>query len=329
MGANTKKKVFLAMAKKAYFEYWRFQNNPAYVEFYQAYQSKRNRLHNVHRGPHETWEEWTNRVSEDLIKSIPEKDYFSLENWYIEEKKKFGLGELLVDPFKKINWQDLENPKNIDRQIWDTIVDQRKERGSYPIKLIFPSNVFYPAFSHLKPTDLIPVIDISFDKKEILAAISSVVDQYKWRWGKATNFNYLKRPGRDTSKLHLYAQIWDLRKGFPKKGFREIARELRQPIQTVISQYKKAYELIYGKSYESTDQKSIRRSLIRKTTCKDCPDYPCKIPCPDVQIQLEELDVKQTHRLDRVFLDRDGEKKSTYELALDREAYRRWQEEKS
>jgi len=95
----------------------------------------------------------------------------------------------------------------------------------------------------------------------------------------------------------------------------------------VISQFKKAYEFLYNKPYESTDLKSIRRSLVRKTNCKDCPEYPsCEIPCPDVQILLEELDVKQPHRLGRIVLDRNGKKKSTYKFAADREAYRKWQE---
>lgn len=325
MGTNTKKKVFLAMAKKAYFEYWRFQNNPDYVSFFEQWAEYESKRFDPPKKPIESMEEYVERVK-GLFKEV-HRDEKKL-SWGSQKRERFGLGDKLVDPFKKINWEDLKNPKNIDRQIWDTIVDERKKRGSYPIKSIFLPNQF-DDLSFVRDTDLIPVIDISFDKKEILAAISSLIDQYKWRWGEATNFNYLKRPGRDTNKLDLYAQVWDLSKGFhPKRTFREIARELKRPTRTIESQFKRAYELLFNKPYESIELKAIQRSLIRKTTCKDCPKRSeCKIPCSDVLIQLEGIEVKQAHKLDRAYIDRSGKKRSTYERALERESVRKWREQ--
>lgn len=297
MGIKTRKQLKKERFQRIYFHYWKLQNNPEYIEF---------------------WKRET-AFHEDFKKN-PKEAFAKMDNnSFIDSaniSKKLGLGYVLFNPFKKIDWKGLIDFDKVDLDII---------RGL----------TFSPIFSSVKvegwePKDqtgkfiLRLLIDISpiHDKKDILETVSVYID--KWREIRKIE----PSKSRDQiNKFHIYAQIWDLRKGFPKKSFKEIARELKRPTPTVVSQFKKAYEFLYNKPYESTDLKSIRRSLIRKTNCKNCREYLfCKIPCPDMQILLEELDVKQPHKLGRVFLDRNGKKKSTYELAADREAYRNWQE---
>ena len=297
MGTKTRKQLKKERFLRIYFHYWKLQNNPEYIEF---------------------WKRET-AFLEDFQKNPKEAFAKMDKNSFIDSaniSKKLGLGWVLFNPFRKIDWKSLINSDKVDLDIY---------RGL----------TFSPIFSPVKvegwePKDqkeksiLRLLIDISpiHDKKDILEKVSEFIDE----WRKIRNIEPSK--SRDQiNKFHIYAEIWDLRKGFPKKSFKEIARELKEPTPTVVSQFKRAYELLYNKPYESTDQKLIRRSLVRKTTCKDCPEYSsCEIPCPDVQILLEDFDVKQAHRLGRVFLDRHGKKTSTVKLASDREAYRKWQE---
>ena len=301
MATRTRNQLKRERFLKIYFHYWKLQNNPEYIEYWKKQTAY---LQEYQKNPIET------------LRKTDDNFFTNSVNLSI----KFGLRGILVDPYRKIEWEDLINFNKVDSDII---------RGL----------AFSPFFSPVKvqrfhrevePNDqdetgnpiLRLLIDLSYDKKDILNQISGYID--KWREIRKIE---LSKSRDQISKFYKYAQVWDLRKGFPKKSFREIARELKEPTPTVVSQFKRAYELLYNKPYESTDLKSIRRLLIRKTTCKGCPDYPCKIPCPDVQIQLEELDVKQAHRLDPIFIDRYGEKKSMYELASNKEAYRKWQEE--
>jgi len=169
------------------------------------------------------------------------------------------------------------------------------------------------------------LIDLTFDKKEILGKVSEYID--KWREIRKIKLSI----NRDQiSKFQYLCERVGFKKGLPKRTFRGIASELRLPITTVISQFKRAHELLYNKPYEATDHRAIRRSLVRKTTCKDCSERStCKIPCPDVQIQLEEFEGKQAHKLAKGFFDRYGKEKSEHDVAIEQEAYRQWQEEES
>ena len=298
--AITRKQLKKEKFQRIYFHYWKLQNNPEYIKFYKRETAF---LKDFERNPKEAF----TKVD---------------KNFFIDSaslSKRLGLGYVSLDPFKKIDWKGLIDFDKVDLDIY---------RGL----------AFSPIFSPVKVEEWEPndqkrksilrlLIDISpiHDKKDILEIVSVYID--KWREIRKIE----PSKSRDQiNKFHIYAEIWDLRKGFPKKSFKEIARELKRPTPTVISQYRRAFELINGRPYEAGDHKAFLRSLIRKTTCQGCAQWaPCSnqkgkdaIPCPEVQMQLKELEINQAHKLDK-----HGKEKSNYELASDREAYRKWQEE--
>jgi len=291
--------------RKAYFNYWLIQNNPSYRDFWRAVKEKGETVHSeyiydppLRKG--ENYGRWFERTGGQGQK----------ESWLVKEMKRFGVWLPLPDPFKKIDWTNFEQKPD------SAIIESMNSAYAYNADL----RKRFPV-----------MIDPLLDDYEIYFRVNQYV-KFLRTW-MSTSVGIPPTRRHHIIKFQFYAQVWDLRKGFPKKSFREIARELRRPIQTVISQFKRAYELLYDRPYEATGHRAMIRSLVRKTTCKDCPEQAlCKkngIPCPDVEILLREDEKPQAHRLDRVFIDRHGEKKSTYDLAVNREAYRRWQEEKS
>jgi hypothetical protein len=263
------------------------------------------------------WKLQNNPEYIQFYKSVKEKGYIESVSTYLKFQLGFFGMKKPIEPFKKIDWNAFIHSGIVDPEI----IEATKYSSAFT-----PAVDVGESWEPWKgmPKTLIPVlINVGqFDKKEILYEVSKLIDYHQ-------NERNLKIPKRDAiKKFHLYAEIWDSRKGFPKKTFREIARELERPTRTVESQFKRAYKLLYGKPYESTEHKAVQTSLIQKTTCKDCPQRPqCKIPCSDVLIQLEGLEVSQAHKLDRVYFDKSGKEKSAYEKALDKEAYRKWQEQ--
>lgn len=300
MAKRTHKQLKKERYQRIYFHYWKLQNNPEYIKF---------------------WEKQTTFL-EDFQKN-PEQTLAKVDKNFFtdsEEIIKFGLGGRLPDPYKKIDWKALIDSDKVDLDIlrgltfsplFHSVHVQRFHREVEPDQQPETRNPI-----------LRLLIDLSKDKEETLNQVSKYID--KWREIRKIE---LSKNRDQVGKFHIYAEIWDLRKGFPKLTFRDIGRKLKRPIKTVHSQFKRAYEYLYNKPYESTEHRAVIRSFVRKTSCKNCPErFSCKIPCPEIEILLKEIEAKQAHKLDQTYFDKSGKRKSTYEYTLDREAFRRWQE---
>ncbi len=317
---KTRKQLNRERILRIYFHYWKIQNNPEYIEY------------------------WKGRTD-------PQRSFTEFRNTFAELRNKLGLAQHLINPFKKIDWKAFIDFKKVDPDIINVLIFSpfhqpirvelyHREPGLVSAKWVLNTENSKFKLDVLKnianKSEVSPLqignpilkllINLTQNKKDILEKVSRCIDV----WRKERKIDLAK--SRDQiEKFPIYAEVWDLRKGFPKKTFKEIARYLKRPTRTVESQFKRAYEYLYNKPYESTEHRAVMRSLIRKTTCKDCPEKSqCearKIPCSDVLIQLKGLEVSQAHKLDRVYFDKSGKEKSAYEKTLDREAYRKWQEQ--
>lgn len=292
MPVRTKKHLKREFIQQAYFLYWKLQNNPEYKKLWDRFEKDPTTVSDTR---------WLKFPSAVRPYPLNVQDGESV-NYHSP-----------VDFSKKIDWRDfLQVP---DQEIVGLALDYGMLE---PIIIAYQPHRFDLFHSN---NFLMPVlIDLRYDKKEIFYRLSTTIDIF--REGIETRVDR-----HHTEKFHLYAEVWDLRKGFPKPSFREIARQLSRPKPTVISQFKKAHLLLYNKPYEETIYKATQKALIRKTTCKDCPERAsCKLPCGDVAMQLVEIEKRQSHKLGRTFFDKDGKKKSSYEIVADQEAYRKWQE---
>lgn len=302
--------------KLAYFNYWKLQNNPDYIEFYKIIKNKKKDENKIIFIDNEKKLD-SSEIFRKLIGN-DNKVYFVLEEGkllsafrYAEEKFKLGFFSI-INPFKKIDWANFPNLINFDNEI---------------ITFFNWSEIYRPvwlsSFKYSNPTEkdfqnhfLNPIvkfdIDLRYDKSEILSSLSDQIDIER-RNRKIYSFERHR-----LDKFHLYAQVWELRKGYPKKTFKEIAFELKQKHFTIISRYKKARELLFGN--EINKPKTELRS-----SCKNCPEWQnCKIPCPEIEMELANLEVKQSHKLGRVIENGKRKKISTYEIALERKSYLNW-----
>jgi hypothetical protein len=304
MGTRTRKQLEREHFLKLYFHHWKLQNDPEYIKLWKR------------------WEIYLEKYKNHLEKSpleMFEPDKSVHADWE-NLQKKFGVlpGSVLPHPFKKIDWEGLVDSNRVDQEV---LMSLASSSPSPPVQWHSCRESDQRTFSNpILSLD----IDLRHDKKDILEGVSMQIDMCR-RFGdidQSTQRDHI-------NKFHIYAQVWDLRKGFPKKSISEIARELRRPIPTVKSQFKKAYELLTGRPYIREDYKKLRGSTLKKRICDKCPERPCEDPfhCPDLLLQLEEIEGKQQERLGKIFFDKYGEEKSTYELASNREAVRKWQEE--
>jgi len=284
MSVKTRKRIQAELIKKAYFRYWRLQNDPEYISFY---------------------------AKERELKGKTNTD----------EMRKFGLGSFLVDPSKKIDWSNFN-----DEEILQTAPTAFDIPLKHTIRQEILNNIqarleAIPSIRTVIYGDKSPFlqfrVDLRFNKKEILESLSSQIDRMR----KVKRIKPFTR--EFINKIPLYAQIWDLRKGLPKKSFKEIGRELRQPFSTVVSRFKKAFELLYGKPYESVEYKKKILAIIKKKTCKDCPEYSPDCPgCPELMFELEMIEGGQPHK---IIFDRKEQKESTIQLISDHKQFQEWQ----
>jgi len=174
-----------------------------------------------------------------------------------------------VDFQKKIDWTNfLKDPDS-------EIIDFFNCTNNEPVISFDPPRTRNP-FPHRK---MMPVlIDLSFDKRDIFRNLSGMIDSYRLLFRKSPH-------GRDhASKFHLYAQVWDLRKGPYKHTFPEIGKLLKLPISTTKSRFRRAFTAIYGTSYVpgSLVKSQVRKDDLRRH-CGKCPEREgCKEPCPDI-----------------------------------------------
>jgi len=305
VGTKTRRQLGKERLLKIYFHHWKLQNNPEYIKLWKRWEAHR--------------EKYQDHYNKDLSEILEPDLSVYADFYYLQEK--FGVfGCVLPDPFKKIDWEALIDFKYVDLEVLHAL------GFSFPLSPVQGHSCRKFHEKNVKGNPILTLdIDLRQDKKDILEGVSMQVDA--WREIRDMAHSIQRDP---ISKFYIYAQVWDLRKGFPKKSFSEIARKLKQPISTVKSQFKKAHELLTGRSYIREDYKKLMGSSVKKRICDECSERPfCKDPfhCPDLLLHLEEIEGKQQERLSQIFFNRDGEKKSTYDLASDRQAYRKWQEE--
>lgn len=260
MAYKTQKKLREERIKKAYFKYWQLQNHPDYIEWYKKYFTS----------------------NEPYLTDENKEQYESII--LPQMRQKFKLNYMPVDPFKKIDWL---NFKKIllepDQQILLTFKGSQQVHGPITTFLIRKG---IPAISEEMYREMCPfgiIINLSsFDKYEIIEAISQEIDY----WRSAKRFHGLA-PHRDSfNKFHLYAQVWNLRRGGDRKSFPEIATMMGINISTIKSRFYKAFELIFGRShtrdfFRESNFRVHKESLANY--CSICKEREnCVDPCPDV-----------------------------------------------
>lgn len=275
---------------KAYFQYWQFQNNPDYVEFY-VQNFTPQRLND------EGYSTWARRLGlEQKIESTvcPQ----------LEQKFKLSY-PFPVDPFKKIDWSDFETILlKPDREILKTFRHFQKNGGG-PIVSPFSPHLFEYAPSavldvvrkldgHKYPFCFIPNV-VDYDKEEIFELMSQQIDSWR-KWKMIQKLRH-----RDhVNKFHLYAHVWELRKGWDRKTFPEIAKMITANISTVKSRFYRAYELIFNKPFDTNLFIKLRNRVRKESLakyCEICREYKtCRGECPDILPFIDQDKVKRNWR---------------------------------
>jgi hypothetical protein len=300
---KARKELQKEVVQRAYFEYWRLQNDPEYLLFYEERRKKR-------------------------IEVGDPIDFTKADSEFIKQRKRFRLkgfhwgnhGKIIqdvwVDPFKKIDWTNfLKNP---DREIMlvfeSSDIFKPVSFPSYWARCSKTISMFVddgppilmdgiPVFilGNLLPNYLLEnnnimpfYLDLRYDKKEILFNLSEQIDRHRKIRG-------VEPMGRDSlNKFHLYAQVWDARKGEKRMRFSEITKLMGAPISTIKSRFYRAFNLIYGRPYDSDVFQEARGKVAKETlrrTCGKCEERDtCREICPDVILYVEQDRVKLSYR---------------------------------
>jgi hypothetical protein len=274
---------------RAYFEYWKLQNNPEYVKFYNETKA----LKSHPPIPDDKW----GRIRFNMLRFGIWDKFDRRGAPYMKGGRKIIDPLPLVDPNKRINWSNIESGE-VDEEITS----------------IMGLNLFKPAaIRDVVLRDGQPIVFVSmnlrYDKSEILHSISEWIESLK----KDRGIREALRKARDPlNKVPLYAQIWDLRR--ERKPFPEIARQMKIPTGTVRMRYYHAFELIYGHRYQPDLRTRIDKETLKKY-CDICPDHrTCEILCPDILAYIAQDEVKRRE----VFV--KG-------LDFDRFSLKRWEEQ--
>ncbi len=273
-----------------YFHYWKLQNDPEYIEYWKE---QKVYVKDAEKDPQKA-----------LAQHLAKFDDASL----IKQgnlSRKLGIGHHLVDPFKKINWESFIDSNKVDPDIvncliWFPLFQPVKiqayhvEKGL--VKAKFALNAMHNKsklailnkIACEKEEDVVGIgnpilrllIDLNHDKKDILEKVSMYIDACRKE-------RLLDQKSRDQiNKFYIYAQVWDLRKSPNKKTFPEIGRELRVPISTIKSRFRKAFEAIYGIKYDRDYFDRTKRIVHKEAldrTCEKCRERnSCKELCPDI-----------------------------------------------
>ena len=107
----------------------------------------------------------------------------------------------------------------------------------------------YPHFDDLFP-ELMININPRAPQRAIIRAVDDLVRSYKEKHG-------ISETRRRDDRFDEYIAVWDLREGWAngqydcqrEKLFKQIAEEVRRPLQTVVNQYNSAFRLIFGHDY--------------------------------------------------------------------------------
>lgn len=308
MSDKSRKEIQKQNIKKAYFDFWRIQNNPAYIEFWKKVKSLGDEVFKKYifdppmkKG--ETYPEWFMRTEA--------QGKGKKESWFVKEMKSFGVWLPLPDPQKKINWINFD--ENPDKDIIESMT------------CAYGYNV------HLR--ERFPImIDPLLDDYEIKGQVEIYV-KFLLTWMKTAG--KIKPASRDQiNKYHLYAQVWDLRKP-PRKTFPEIASMLKIHSSTAKSMLQKAYELIFNEPFDRKAYEQKIKKLIKKNDlklCNTCSDHTCikegrfKNYCPDMMFHLKQLEKPQTEKIMMGdYVGKDGKKISKIEWLSNKDMFRKWQ----
>ncbi len=269
MAIKTRKKMRDEKIKKAYFEYWRLQNNVEYISFYKKVMGAGNK--------------------ESFHRTLDELTVDQVENFRIGNPSKTTL----VNPFKKIDWTYFKGGKTPDKYILLVMTIAQADDFYKPAYLVQMGKRRTPEEiqKYLYESRFIDVtIDLAFDKKEIIERVLSIIDS--WRMTKE-----IKPRSRDSiNKFHLHGETWDLRKGPERKTFTEIAKIMNTNTSTAKDRFYRAFELIYNKPYDPDKFMEARNTVHKETlkrTCDKCKEREtCSTLCPDV-ISFVEQDVRE------------------------------------
>lgn len=272
MGNQTRKHFQNYLVKRAYFCYWRLQNNPNYIDFYKKIKGKQARdLREVFF------------YDPPLLEGEKDGDHRGLKKkwgWHRYAEEKFKLGPFsVINPFKKIDWANFPKIQNPDQDIILALEYSRMFRPAFPSAFLFAPTEEENRNHHLGPIVKFD-IDIRCDNREIWGFLLKQIDLERASRG----INCLNRD--HLNKFHLYAQVWDLRKGQNRKPFREIARMGGVNISTTKSRFYKAFELIFGQAFDNDLFKKLKGPVYKESLakyCENCSDREtCKDICPDV-----------------------------------------------
>ena len=252
---STLRKAWENSIRKAYFNYWRLQNNPEYIKFWEKVKSLGDKAYQkyIFNPPLKEGENYT----EWRLRTNWEGEY---KSWLVENMRKFGVWEPLPDPYKKIDWKNFI--KNPDKEIIDSM-----------------NNVYcYNADSKRR---FAVKIDPMEDDWEILHKVKITINFYR-AW-MATRGIFKPTKKEHLEKFPLYAQVWDLRKSPGRKSFQEIAKIMKRKPSTVKMMFYKAFELIFGKPYDPDFFKDYKSKIPKRSLekcCDTCEERKtCKEPC--------------------------------------------------
>jgi|GEM_PF-6316635 len=263
---------------KAYIDYWKKQNDPEYIKFWEELKSNPNKIHEYIFDPPkkegESYFEWCERTNFNPRDESGPK----MESWFVKKCKEFGVWPPLPDPYKKLDWMNFEKKPDPD------VIESMNNAYAYA----YPRKKF------------VIKIDPFDDDFEILYHVYLQVNFLRKFISTAKDFQpklFLKRD--HINKFPLYAQIWDLRR-WERKTFSEISRILKLRISTISDRFYRAYELIFNEPFDNEFFEELWSYLPKERLnnyCEICPKRNfCKELCPDMILDLRSIEKKRNWR---------------------------------
>ena len=197
---------------------------------------------------------------------------------------------------------------------------------------VFPRGVF-PAWIEEKlkenPNELVLRIDLNFTKDEIMYVLDKAVTSEREKYKAKHSIKFERK---DIENWLTYMEIWDLRSGDPpwmktedrkvkvpyylatgkepKRGkrwtYEDIAKhfypeaqtpkELRKAVDRIKKQYRAAYKLICGVTYNATKAQKLKDRIDSGRVCNECPErHSCTDLCPQMLDELAKYEKSQEH----------------------------------
>lgn len=150
-----------------------------------------------------------------------------------------------------------------------------------------------------EPYERLLKLDMRRKKADILSEINSLIDREQNKYRRYTDEGWNPDSTRSSKEAWTQLKIWQLWK--QGQGFKRIVPQVNMTYDAVKMAFHKAYERIYNIPYNIIDvweneSRSVPMPDI-KQFCKNCSDYPCKIPCPEylelIENYISQDSVKQ------------------------------------